>query len=290
MTERLHFHFSLSCIGEGNGDPLQCSCLENPRDGGAWWAAVYGAAQSRTRLKWLSSSSSGLHYSSTSVGWLCCTGSGLGGWGSGPKLGSQTHWTSLETLRAVFPNSPLVSTTCCVPSLFLWPSWRAPPVWDAMWHLFNAAPAADTQPGVLMIQPGVLSPRDPQTTNLGGAAREDWCPLESLVDLGSRKKRPHLIQLTLSLALLQPHQSPSVLWSWWAHISQFPLPVKRSTTLWILPRVLSLPLIYGKLKPKDKFIREVRNTETKENSQRRPDNNNVVIKHSQGPLVPFKGL
>ena len=57
-TERLHFHFSLSCIGEGNGNPLQCSCLENPRDGGAWWAAVYGVAQSRTRLKWLSSSSS----------------------------------------------------------------------------------------------------------------------------------------------------------------------------------------------------------------------------------------
>ena len=58
MTERLHFHFSLSCIGEGNGNLLQCSCLENPRDGGAWWAAVYGVAQSRTRLKWLSSSSS----------------------------------------------------------------------------------------------------------------------------------------------------------------------------------------------------------------------------------------
>ena len=50
-TERLHFHFSLSCIGEGNGNPLHCSCLENPRDGGAWWAAVYGVAQSRTRLK-----------------------------------------------------------------------------------------------------------------------------------------------------------------------------------------------------------------------------------------------
>ena len=58
MTERLHFHFSLSCIGEGNGNPLQCSCLENPRDGGAWWAAVCGVAQSRTRLKRLSSSSS----------------------------------------------------------------------------------------------------------------------------------------------------------------------------------------------------------------------------------------
>ena len=57
-TERLHFHFSLSCIGEGNGNPLQSSCLENPRDRGAWWAAVSGVAQSRTRLKWLSSSSS----------------------------------------------------------------------------------------------------------------------------------------------------------------------------------------------------------------------------------------
>ena len=55
-TERLHFHFSLSCIGEGHDNPLQCSCLENPRDGGAWWAAVYGVTQSRTRLKRLSSS------------------------------------------------------------------------------------------------------------------------------------------------------------------------------------------------------------------------------------------
>ena len=57
-TERLHFPFSLSCIGEGNGNPLQCSCLETPRDGGAWWAAVYGVAPSRTRLKRLSGSSS----------------------------------------------------------------------------------------------------------------------------------------------------------------------------------------------------------------------------------------
>ena len=66
-TERLHFHFSLSCIGEGNGNPLQCSCLENPREGAAWWAAVYGVAQSQTRLKRFSSSSSewssGLPYS-----------------------------------------------------------------------------------------------------------------------------------------------------------------------------------------------------------------------------------
>ena len=58
MTERLHFNFSLSCVGEGNGNPLQYCCLENPRDWGAWWAAVYGVAQSRTRLKRLSSSSS----------------------------------------------------------------------------------------------------------------------------------------------------------------------------------------------------------------------------------------
>ena len=66
MTERLHFHFSLSCIGEGNGTPLQCSCLENPRDRGAWWAAVSGVAQSQTRLKRLSSSSS------SKVGHLLC--------------------------------------------------------------------------------------------------------------------------------------------------------------------------------------------------------------------------
>ena len=64
MTEQLHFHFSLSCIGEGNGKPLHCSCLENPRDRGAWWAAVYGVTQSWTRLKWLSSSSYPLH-------WVC---------------------------------------------------------------------------------------------------------------------------------------------------------------------------------------------------------------------------
>ena len=57
-TEQLHFHFSLSCIGEGNGNPLKYSCRENPWDGGAWWAAVYGVARSRTRLTRLSSSSS----------------------------------------------------------------------------------------------------------------------------------------------------------------------------------------------------------------------------------------
>ena len=58
MTERLHFHFSLARIGEGNGNPLQRSCLENPKDGGAWWAAIYGVTRSRTRLKQFSKSSS----------------------------------------------------------------------------------------------------------------------------------------------------------------------------------------------------------------------------------------
>ena len=67
MTERLHFHFSLSRIGEGNGNPLQCFCLENPRDGGAWWAVVHGITQSRTQLKWLSSSSSSI----TDFTWIC---------------------------------------------------------------------------------------------------------------------------------------------------------------------------------------------------------------------------
>ena len=57
-TERLHFHFSLSCIREGHGNPLQCSCLENPRDGGDWWAAIHGVSQSQTQLKRLSSGSS----------------------------------------------------------------------------------------------------------------------------------------------------------------------------------------------------------------------------------------
>ena len=66
-TELLHGHFSLSCTGEGNGNPLQCSCLENSRDGGAWWAPVYGVAQSQTRLKWFSSSSSSILVTSSNL-------------------------------------------------------------------------------------------------------------------------------------------------------------------------------------------------------------------------------
>ena len=71
-TKQLPFHFSLSCIGEGNGNPLQCSCLENPRDRGTWRAAVYGVTQSRTRLKRLSSSSSSSH-SQGSAPTSCCS-------------------------------------------------------------------------------------------------------------------------------------------------------------------------------------------------------------------------
>ena len=103
-NKRLHFHFSLSCIGEGNGNLLQCSCLENPRDNGAWWAAVYGVAQSWTRLKRLSSSSSSrgvghdwsdLAAAGGCLGFLCgsavkestCNAGATGNVGSIPGLG-----------------------------------------------------------------------------------------------------------------------------------------------------------------------------------------------------------
>ena len=82
-TERLHFHFLLSCIEGGNGNPLQCSCLKNPRDGGAWWAAVYGVTQSQTWLKQLSSSSTSLFC------WFFCPGSfDFGVWGRRGELES----------------------------------------------------------------------------------------------------------------------------------------------------------------------------------------------------------
>ena len=103
-TERLHFHFSLSCTGEGNGNPLQCSCLENPRDRGAWWAAVYGVAQSWTRLKRLSSSSihtGGFPDSSVGKESSCNAGDPSSIPGSGRSAGEgigyplQYSWTSL---------------------------------------------------------------------------------------------------------------------------------------------------------------------------------------------------
>ena len=84
MTERLHFHFSLSCIGKGSGNPLQCSCLENPRDREAWWAAIYGVAQSWTQLKQLSCSSSS---SSEGKASACNAGDSGSIPGSGRSLG-----------------------------------------------------------------------------------------------------------------------------------------------------------------------------------------------------------
>ena len=88
MTEQINFHFSLSCIGEGNGNPVQCSCLENTRDRGAWWAAVSGVAQGLTRLKRLSCSSSMLMgFPGGSVGKeTACNAGDTGYMGSVPGL------------------------------------------------------------------------------------------------------------------------------------------------------------------------------------------------------------
>ena len=119
-TEQLHFHFSLLCAEEGNGNPLQCSCLENPRDGGAWWAAVYGGAQGRTWLKWLSSSSS-------SIGDLTpCSSAGLltcGPWAPAPALLGklfEKQTAESETLgvrgwQSVFNKSSKLPTSAFLP-------------------------------------------------------------------------------------------------------------------------------------------------------------------------------
>ena len=98
-TKQLHFHFSLSCIGEGNGNPLQCSCLENPRDGGACWAAIYGVVQSWTWLEWLSCSSS----SRLQVNTVICEGCLLlFAWGSGQGTSvSPLEGLQIKQLRSV---------------------------------------------------------------------------------------------------------------------------------------------------------------------------------------------
>ena len=121
-TERLHFHFSLSCIGEGNGNPLQCSCLENPRDWGAWWAAVYGVVQSRTRLKRLSSSSS------SRVGSLVVQGLGV----SAPTPKAQGLISSFAWLYIVFSTGQVIlsalswcsASTSVSEGVFLMYPWR----------------------------------------------------------------------------------------------------------------------------------------------------------------------
>ena len=100
-TERLPFHFSLSCIGEGNGNPLRCSCLENPRDGGAWWAAVYAVTQSRTQQKRLSSSSIQILFktmggTSLVVQWVRIHTPNAGGQDSIPGWGTRSHMLQLR--------------------------------------------------------------------------------------------------------------------------------------------------------------------------------------------------
>ena len=76
-SQRLHFHFSLSCTGEGNGNSLQCSYLENPRDGGAWWAAFYAVAQSRIGLEQVSSSSKRWKSLDYALAYSACNGMNL---------------------------------------------------------------------------------------------------------------------------------------------------------------------------------------------------------------------
>ena len=119
-TEWLHFHFSLSCIGEGNGNPLQCSCLENPRDGGAWCVAVYRVAQSRTRLKRLSSSSSsnqkletwGLPRQEYWGGLLFSTLRNLPNPGMNPCVWCLLDWQA-DSLPLCHLGSPIVTYCCC---------------------------------------------------------------------------------------------------------------------------------------------------------------------------------
>ena len=97
-TERLHFHFSLSCIGESNGNPLQCSCLESPRHGGAWWEAVYGVTQSQTRLSKFSFTfhfhtlEKAMATHSSVLAWRI---PGMGEPGGLPSMGSHRVWRSL---------------------------------------------------------------------------------------------------------------------------------------------------------------------------------------------------
>ena len=127
MTEWLHFHFLLSCIGEGNGNPLQCSCVDNPRDTGAWWAAVFGVAQSWTRLKRLSSSSS----SSLVVQWCLTLCDPL----DSSLPGSSVHgifqerileWVAISYCRGSSPPRVWTHLSCLGrQSLYHWAAWEA---------------------------------------------------------------------------------------------------------------------------------------------------------------------
>ena len=122
-TEWLHFHFLFSCTGEGNGNPLQCSCLENPRDGGAWWAAVSGVAQSQTWLTQLGSSSS-----SSSVQSLSCVQLFATPWTAACKASlsiinscSPSQWCLLTISSSVVPFSSWLQSFLAS-DLFQWVS------------------------------------------------------------------------------------------------------------------------------------------------------------------------
>ena len=114
-TEWLPFHFSLSCIGEGNGNPLQCSCLENPRDGKAWWAAVYGVAQSQTRLRRLSSSSSNFQGKIQSNAASAKITQSLELW---DRLESHSYNNKGEHFLNLFFNWRKIASQCCVGSCY----------------------------------------------------------------------------------------------------------------------------------------------------------------------------
>ena len=102
ITERLRFHISLSCIGEGNENPLQCSCLENPRNGGAWLAAVYGVTQSQTRLKRLSSSSSSIKVQQAYLHWYLQTRRKLIKWNMGLYIAKHAiKWITADCILLI---------------------------------------------------------------------------------------------------------------------------------------------------------------------------------------------
>ena len=111
MTERLHFHFSLSCTGEGNGNPLQCSCLENPRDRGAYWAAVFGVSQSWTRLERLSSSSSSRPVQLSYFQSLSCVRLFVTPWTAAHQasLSITNSWLKFMSIKSVMPFNHLFS-------------------------------------------------------------------------------------------------------------------------------------------------------------------------------------
>ena len=119
-TERLHFPFSLSCIGEGHGNPLQCSCLENPRDGGACWAAVYGVAQSQIRLRQLSICTQiGLSLPSHSINYFNWNYMGHCDYNATQKVVCNSLFTNSETLLCLCFRSHKVSFKMSVPFLYL---------------------------------------------------------------------------------------------------------------------------------------------------------------------------